>query len=56
MKSQEKAKKALDEDQCEIKWVQAYMDEDCDQQYLNPQVTDAILKQVDTANRVALYA
>ena len=48
-------KNEKDEDQCEIRWIQAYMDEDCKQQYKDYTMTELMTSYMDSTNRMALY-
>jgi len=50
------AKRAKENDQCEITYIQAYMDEECEQQYRNPEAIKNALRIVDAANKISLYA
>ena len=48
-------KVAKKDDQCEFKWAQAYQDQECERQWLSPGVQEAVVSQLDVANKIALY-
>ena len=50
------AKRAKEDDQCEISYIQAYMDEECEQQYRSPEAIKNALRIVDAANKISLYS
>ena len=50
------ARAAKEDDQCEVTYIQAYMDEECEQQYRNPEALENAARITDSANKIALYA
>lgn len=49
-------KAAKKNDQCEVRFIQAYMDEECKQQYRSQEALSNQYRIVDAANKIALYA